>query len=175
MILTFYLRSTFVEIQDKLYIKRDGVCIGSCLAPVLSDLLLARRDRQLLEVLRDTSIVRIFCFVDDVLAIFNRTVYDDQEIDRLYDLIASVMADLVLTRELPKNQEIRFLDLRFHLAGDHVCWAYASRSQKGLLRFSSAHSKMVKRGVATAVLRNALKMSCGHQTRNSFKSQVGQL
>lgn len=63
-ILTFYLRYTFVEFQDELYVQRKGVRIGSSLASVLSDLSLARSDRQLLEALPDTSIIRIFHFVD---------------------------------------------------------------------------------------------------------------
>ncbi|KAH7964994.1 hypothetical protein HPB49_002759 [Dermacentor silvarum] len=45
----------------------------------------------------------------------------------------------------------------------------------GLLPFRSAHSKLIKRGVASAALGNALQRSCYHQVHTSFCSQVEKL
>ncbi|KAH7979353.1 hypothetical protein HPB49_009129 [Dermacentor silvarum] len=45
----------------------------------------------------------------------------------------------------------------------------------GILPFSSAHSKLIKRGVASAALGNALQRSCYHQVHTSFCSQVERL
>lgn len=40
-LLGLYLRSSLVEFNSEFFVQRKGVCIGSCLAPMLSDLLLA--------------------------------------------------------------------------------------------------------------------------------------
>ncbi|KAH9382673.1 hypothetical protein HPB48_023227 [Haemaphysalis longicornis] len=45
--LVFYFDSTFVDYNDQLYLQNTGVCIGSSLVPVLSDLLLTAFDRTL--------------------------------------------------------------------------------------------------------------------------------
>ncbi|CAN8013567.1 unnamed protein product [Ixodes persulcatus] len=44
-LLTVYLRSTFACWEDNTFLQKAGVCIGSCIAPVLSNLYLAHRDR----------------------------------------------------------------------------------------------------------------------------------
>lgn len=36
-ILNLYLRSIFIKHNGQFFIQKDGVCIGSCLAPILSD------------------------------------------------------------------------------------------------------------------------------------------
>lgn len=43
--LEHYLASTYIEWDSRLYLQKSGVCIGSCLAPILSDLFLARAGR----------------------------------------------------------------------------------------------------------------------------------
>lgn len=44
-LLSLYLTSTFVEWNEKVYLQKEGVSIGSSIAPFLSDLLLAKVDR----------------------------------------------------------------------------------------------------------------------------------
>src|SRR5690606_14069523 len=39
-IVTFHLNSTVIEFNDDLFIQKSGICIGSCIAPVLSELYL---------------------------------------------------------------------------------------------------------------------------------------
>ncbi|CAN8012071.1 unnamed protein product, partial [Ixodes pacificus] len=48
-LLDMYLRSTFATWGGNIYLQRQGVCIGSCIAPVLSDLFLASLDRIIFE------------------------------------------------------------------------------------------------------------------------------
>lgn len=57
----------------------------------------------------------------------------------------------------------------------HVCWAYQPRSVKKLLSYKSAHSKIVKNGLAMACLSAAIKKSCAHAMRESFMRQVERL
>lgn len=39
-LLSFYLRSTFIKWHDELYLQRSGICIGSKVAPILSNIFL---------------------------------------------------------------------------------------------------------------------------------------
>lgn len=37
-LLSFYLANTYVSFNDRVFIQREGVCIGSSIAPILSTL-----------------------------------------------------------------------------------------------------------------------------------------
>ncbi|KAM7313816.1 uncharacterized protein ISCGN_003603 [Ixodes scapularis] len=69
-LLMLYLRSTTVVFRSEFYRQREGVCIGSRIAPALSDLLLAFYDRLLEISLRDSSVIKIFRYVDDFLVLY---------------------------------------------------------------------------------------------------------
>lgn len=77
---------------------------------------------------------------------------------------------LQFTIEQPDEQgSIRFLDLRLHYGEKHLCWEFEPRSKKALLPYDSAHSKLVKRGIAMSGLGDAVKKSCVHTMERSFK------
>ncbi|KAM7304805.1 hypothetical protein ISCGN_014705 [Ixodes scapularis] len=60
-LLRLYLRSSLVEYEGEIFIQRSGVCIGSCLAPILSEIFLFFVDRAVQEDLaRSGSGCRIF-------------------------------------------------------------------------------------------------------------------
>ncbi|XP_072143101.1 uncharacterized protein [Dermacentor andersoni] len=42
-LLEYYLRATFIVFNDQPYLQRNGICIGSCVAPVLVDIFLSCR------------------------------------------------------------------------------------------------------------------------------------
>lgn len=46
---THYLRSTLISHKGSMFIQREGICIRSSLAPILSDLHLPRFDRSLMQ------------------------------------------------------------------------------------------------------------------------------
>ncbi|XP_077551733.1 uncharacterized protein LOC144165834 [Haemaphysalis longicornis] len=73
-LLKFYLRSTVAEWDGKYYVQKQGVCIGSCLAPVLSNLFLAHLDRCLADRLDVVHVVKVCRYVDDFLVIFDSSV-----------------------------------------------------------------------------------------------------
>ena len=73
-LLSLYMTSTFVEWDGQVFLQKAGVCIGSCIAPVLSDLYLASLDKKLNEELSGFSVAKIFRFVDDFLVIINSNV-----------------------------------------------------------------------------------------------------
>lgn len=95
----------------------------------------------------------------------------EPKVDRICGNFESALRGLVLAREIPLNSELRSLDLKLRLHAQHVCWQYSTRSQKSLLPFPSAHSKVVKCGIAQGALRNALQKSCHHLVPESFKEQ----
>lgn len=46
-VLFFYLSSTFVGWNEAIYVQKSGICIGSKVAPLLSDIFLARVDQSI--------------------------------------------------------------------------------------------------------------------------------
>lgn len=62
-----YLSSLFVQHHGVLYTQRKLICIGSCIAPVISDLVLAVGDRKLEHELSRHNVVQRFRYVDDFL------------------------------------------------------------------------------------------------------------
>lgn len=66
-----YLNSTFTTWDDKLYSQTNGICIGSCIAPILSTLFLAYLDNLQHNQLQISNVTRIFHYIDDFLLIFN--------------------------------------------------------------------------------------------------------
>lgn len=79
------------------------------------------------------------------------------------------------THEIPAEGKLQFLDLTLTLSRSHVCWAYNPRSCRPLLPFDSAHSKTVKRAIASMCLESALQKSCVHAAPCSFYQQVQRL
>lgn len=66
-----YLKSTAAEFEDKTYTQKEGVCIGSSTAPVLSEIYLNQLDlkiRRMLQSMPEGSVL-ITIYVDDILVI----------------------------------------------------------------------------------------------------------
>ncbi|XP_075737707.1 uncharacterized protein LOC142777277 [Rhipicephalus microplus] len=175
-LLSFYLKATFVSWEDKNYLQKSGICIGSCLAPILSDIFLAHHDRVLSNKLDDSVVFKVCRFVDDYLVLLKGDSQNFQTISSdVLTVFRECLKPLVLTHESPTDNNLKFLDLKLLLDSRHVCWMYEPRSGKPLLPFSSAHSKLVKRGIANLCLVNALKKSCPHMVHHSFALQVERL
>lgn len=83
--------------------QKTGVCTGSCLAPLLSDLLLARK---LKGELSATNATKVFRYVDDFLVLYERPG-GVQDVDHICGIFESTLCGLVLTRELPINADSR--------------------------------------------------------------------
>uniref|UniRef100_A0A224Z9X5 Tick transposon n=1 Tax=Rhipicephalus zambeziensis TaxID=60191 RepID=A0A224Z9X5_9ACAR len=139
-LLTMYLNSTFATWHDNVYIQTNGVCIGSSIAPILSDLFLAHLDRRLQNQLKVSRLTKVFRYVDDFLVIFNT---DEAGLEPLMFEVLNefrkYFQPLVLTYELPVGRIIRFLDIKLKFVTDHICWAYEPRASKPLLPFDSCH------------------------------------
>ncbi|KAH7938980.1 hypothetical protein HPB52_003324 [Rhipicephalus sanguineus] len=130
-------------------------------AKAKNDLLLAHYDRKLQDQLASKGSIKIFRYVDDFLVLLPAKLEDaPAEVERIFSAFETTFHGLTFTKELPSDEHIRFLDLELHLGRQHICWAYAPRSKKQLLPFSSAHSRTVTRAVALGAMKNALSRSC---------------
>lgn len=158
--LNFYLRSTYIQFEGTPDLQKQGVCIGSCIAPLLSDRLLAHYDRR---INANKDVLKVFRCVDDLLVVVNCDPLAIEHVSKvLLALCSEVMSLLDLTHELPVNGQIRFLGIRIGFKGVRVWWCYEPRANKLLLPFKSAHSKLVKRAVVTLCFKNSLEKSCPH-------------
>ncbi|CAN7945243.1 unnamed protein product [Ixodes hexagonus] len=176
-LLRFYLSATVVTFDGKTYIQKKGICIGSCVAPILCDIFLSQCDREIANRTSTKQISRIFRYVDDYLVLLT-CCPDDKETQ----VINSIRSDFLeggkglnFTYETPTNSVLQFLDLRLTFLQDHTCWMYSPRTKKGLLQYDSAHFKLIKRGIVTSCLNAALKKSCAHSASDSFNAQVQRL
>lgn len=65
--ITLFLGSKYVECDSRFNLRKSGVCVGSCLDPIISDLLLARAGRTISSILEAGGVMKVFRFVDDFL------------------------------------------------------------------------------------------------------------
>lgn len=169
--------STVVQMEDKFYVQRNGICIGSSVAPILCDIFLSVVSARIRSRLQDGNVVKICRYVDDFFIVLKGAA--GENFNRIIADVVSVFEDesegLKYTFEVPENDELQFLDIRLRFLHDHICWEYLPRSKKALLPFDSAHSKLVKRGIITNCLNSALTKSCVHVMSASFHNQIARL
>lgn len=175
-LLSFYLTATVVRFRDECFIQKNGICIGSCLAPILSEIFLAQCDKRIAACL-DKSVVRCFRYVDDFLLILklDDLQKSDCSVFSILELFNKCAGGLRFTHELPVNHTIQFLELSLSVADERICWEYKPRSKKEVLNYASAHSKLVKRGIVMNSLHAALQKSCPHTIEASLQGQVERL
>lgn len=99
----------------------------------------------------------------------------DGVVTQMLDVFSSCSGGLRFTHEKPVEKTLQFLDLKLRFLESHICWAYEPRSKKRILPYESAHSKLVKRGIASTCLEMALKRSCEHSVQDSFNLQISRL
>ena len=99
----------------------------------------------------------------------------EKMVEKIVGLFREESGGLNFTWELPLNNCIQFLDILILFSEEHVCWQYCPRTKKSLVLFESAHSKLVKRGIALTCLSAALEKSCNHQMKISFERQSKRL
>src|SRR5690606_7365682 len=128
---------------------RTGVCIGSRVAPLLSDFLLGSVDASVKEKTsgRIQGTVPIFRYVDDNLVISTHP----QDLNLVQHLAVQEGGCLNFTRENPSPDGIQFVDLKL-IFGRGLCWRFEQGSMKALLPYSSCLSRVIKDGIVKNVL-----------------------
>ncbi|CAN8019068.1 unnamed protein product [Ixodes persulcatus] len=86
-----------------------------------------------------------------------------------------VHGGLDFTYELPEGDNLQFLDVNLNMGEAHTCWMYRTRGEKGILPYDSAHTKLVKRSVASGCLSQALRKSCHHRVNEGLRRQIDRL
>nr|XP_054933396.1 uncharacterized protein LOC129387829 [Dermacentor andersoni]XP_054933397.1 uncharacterized protein LOC129387829 [Dermacentor andersoni]XP_054933398.1 uncharacterized protein LOC129387829 [Dermacentor andersoni]XP_054933399.1 uncharacterized protein LOC129387829 [Dermacentor andersoni]XP_054933400.1 uncharacterized protein LOC129387829 [Dermacentor andersoni]XP_054933401.1 uncharacterized protein LOC129387829 [Dermacentor andersoni]XP_054933402.1 uncharacterized protein LOC129387829 [Dermac len=174
-LLEFYLSATFIRFENNLFIQKNGVCIGSCVAPAPCNIFLSFVDRALKSALNNDS-VQIFRYVDDFLVVIKQTNNDcSVTVADILTLFNDNGKGLTFTHELSRDGKLQFLDLQLSLQTGHACWMYSPRTRKELLLYTSAHSKTVKRAIALMCLESSLMKSCHHCANMSFIAQLNRL
>lgn len=79
-----------------------------------------------------------------------------------------------VSSEIASDGKLSFLDLTLD-CNFGLCWSYGKTNPKPVLPASSSHSKLVKFGVVTSLLKNAMKKSCVHCVANSLRKQFFRL
>ena len=153
-----------------MFVQRSGVCIGSRVAPVLSNIFLGKIGSALEQKLKNTT-RKIFRYVDDFLVFIDSSNFQNT-LDEVLAVFSELGLGLRFTYETPKESQIQFLDILVELKEEHVCWSYHPRTAKRLLDYRSAHSKLIKKGIVFSCLNSALTKSCIHKMSTSFNSQI---
>lgn len=176
-LLEFNRGSTIVSFGSELFVQKNGICIGSCVAPVLCDIFLSCIDRDLESTIDNGSVLQIFRYVDDLLVILgtdSNSTYGST-VSSVLSLFKTLGKGLNFTHEQATNSCLQFLDINIKCLEGQVCWMYSPRAKKDLLPYMSAHSKTIKRAIGTLCLESALTKSCVHMVETSFKIQVKRL
>lgn len=85
-LLKLYLHGAFIEYGDSVYEQKDGIAIGSCIAPVLSDLFLSVGDRKLAALFGETNITTCFRYVDDYLVCMKENQTDPCSVETVISM-----------------------------------------------------------------------------------------
>lgn len=169
-----YLLSTVVEDEGSFYRQAKGVCIGSNVAPVISDLCLSYVDNWIKDEIKKRNLAGkgfIIRYVDDYLLGYEQ----DATKEIVEEIFRSNPFGLTFTTESPENGRLQFLDLCIQESNSATCWLYKQRSTKPLLPFESSHSRTVKEAITQNLLRSACQRSCHHLTKEAIGLQVQRL
>lgn len=142
---------------------------------VLSDIFLAQGNRILESVLPDLHVQKCFRYVDDFLVCLKPGTDIESSIPPIIAAFESAHQGLDFTYEKPVNDAIQFLDINLKTGLSHTCWCYRTRGEKALLPYDSAHSKLIKRAIATSCMSQAIKKSCEHRVTESLSFQIDRL
>lgn len=119
--------------------------------------------------------MKCFRYVDGFLICFSYDQFNAINVEEVLNLFHEARKGLEFTIELPDNDKLQFLDLCLLFSRHCTCWEYKTRSEKGLLPYESGHSKVVKRGIGTSCVGQAIKKSCDHKKDSALAMQVKKL
>lgn len=132
-LLTVHLQSTLVEYHWNIFREKRGVCIGPCLAPVLSEVFLMYINRAVktqLDVIAPES--RVFQYVDDYLVVHPSFISSLA----ICEAFNSCSSGLNFTSEEPTDEGLQDLDLKLHLHPQGLCWSFQQRSKNPFFRLA---------------------------------------
>lgn len=121
-LLPMYLQSTYVSWNGRTFIQKEGVCIGSCVAPLLSDIFLGRVDRVLAVKLMSTNVIKVYRFVNLFLVVLRKGASSfENEVRSTLAVFEDCLNPLQVTHEIPQGNVLKFLDISLMFSGNQVC------------------------------------------------------
>lgn len=120
----FHLRSTVTNIHGKLFLQKSGICIGSRISPVLSELYLRIIDLSLADLLTQfsASVVLTGRYGDDILVCTLDSAFG--ELVKVWFLQAA--PELTFSVEEAQGGRLQCLGIRFFVQND-LCWNFMER------------------------------------------------
>lgn len=105
-LLQAYLVFLIVAFQEKkILVQNDGICIGAVIAHILSDLFLAKCDKDVQVKLPEGDVIRVLRYVDDYIVLLRKM--GEQELTTLtkqfLDLLKKDANGLLFTVEMPER------------------------------------------------------------------------
>jgi hypothetical protein len=171
-LLDLYLRSTVIDFQDSMYVQKSGICIGSQLAPFLTNIYLNHFDNNATSMVSNNSSIYVLeRYVDDVLVIGDVSI----DVRSIISEITSAAPEMQFTEEVG-GEVLQFLDMCLSKSSSGgLCWKYGKKTPKALLPAHSHHSKSVKNSVMESLITNAVRKCCFHNIDASLCTQVRRL
>jgi hypothetical protein len=161
-----YTESTYIERNGKYYIQKEGISIGSKIAPFAADMFLEIIDRDINRELMELFDEETFCvmrFVDDYLVVFDEKIH----IDQIREIFDKCKRNLEFTMEEESEDGLQFLEVRIRSVKG-LCWECQQRNPKPLLPYSRSHSKNIKNAIIINGIKSAVKKSCPCHMSNSI-------
>lgn len=112
-LLPFYLDRTFVSFEGEVYVEKEGICIGSRVAPVLGQIFLAQFDNIIFERLGGEEIFKIFrCLCDYLVIDLPTNKFSNAVTVDLLGTLAACAHRLNFTRERTSEGRIQFFGFK---------------------------------------------------------------
>ena len=129
---------TVFSFDNNFYEQTDGVSMGSCLAPVLANIMLTEFEKAIVNDLIKTGIITFYRqYVDDTLVFIK-----PKDIPFVLDKFNSFDENLKFTVDNFENGKIHFLDLEISNSGIHIYRKSACTGQYN--RFDSFEPRSCK-------------------------------
>lgn len=120
--------------------------------------------------------LKLFRYANNFLILHNHGEGRKPDLVReLKPLFTNECKKLSFTSEVMVNRAHRFLDHQIVFHKDDAYWSHAPRSDKGLLPYGSAHSKLVKHNIVPGCLKVAIEKFCYHMSVKVALGQIGRL
>lgn len=150
------------EFQNKFYLQKTGIAMGTKFAPILANIYMAHFENIILQQDFFKNSILLYCrYIDDIFGIFTNSV---TELKSMFAAFNSLNDNLNLTFSW-SYQNIQFLDLNIFLFKNIVAYSpfiKPTASLKGIHK-NSQHSKSIKE--------NTISNEISRGLRNSYLSQ----
>ena len=107
---------TAFSFNEQIYVKKDGVCMGSSIAPVLANIILTEFERVTVSELINNSVIKFYkCYVDDTFVLIKPS-----DISAILAKLNSFERNVKFTVDTFPDGLIHFLDIKVSVDGTDI-------------------------------------------------------